>query len=211
MEEEVRVKSGEGVGRSKAPRKNTAMHFRMSPTGWCHTYCLALMVGALQVVTEIRACLMLHPQARGQPCCPSQQAPPTLGPCSRLLPSAFQLLASSSLLKDQPSWVGRWALDYSGLPPPPGEHLKSIDAPVFHRTRRCWLCMGVRSLALNLALSLVTSFPPHLTWEETEAQRGVVISPKARHLLSGTVGARTQICPVPKPAFAPLHRLCSAS
>lgn len=126
-----------------------------------------------------------------------------------LPPSAFRLLPlSSSLLKDQPSWVGRWALDYSGLPPPPGEHLKSIDAPVFHRTRRCWLCMGVRSLALNLALSLVTSFPPHLTWEETEAQRGVVISPKVRHLLSGTVRARTQICPVSKPAFTPLCRLC---
>lgn len=91
MEEEVRVKSGEGVGRSKAPRKNTAMHFRMSPTGWCHTYCLALTIGALQVVTEIQACLTLHPQARGQPCCPSHQAPPTLGPCSHLPPSAFSI------------------------------------------------------------------------------------------------------------------------
>lgn len=98
MEEEVRVKSGEGVGRSKAPRKNTAMHFRMSPTGWCHTYCLALTIGALQVVTEIRACLMLHPQARGQPCCPSHQAPPTQGPCSRLPPSAFRLPPSSAFL-----------------------------------------------------------------------------------------------------------------
>lgn len=140
------------------------------------------------------------PSGSGPALLPQPPSPTHSG--ALLPPSTFSL---------QHSWVGRWALDYSGLPPPPGEHLKSIDAPVFHRTRRCWLCMGVRSLALNLALSLVTSFPPHLTWEETEAQRGVVISPKVRHLLSGTVGARTQICPVPKPAFTPLHRLCSAS
>lgn len=137
------------------------------------------------------------PSGSGPALLPQPPSPAHSG--ALLPPSTFSL---------QHSWVGRWALDYSGLPPPPGEHLKSIDAPVFHRTRRCWLCMGVRSLALNLALSLVTSFPPHLTWEETEAQRGVVISPKVRHLLSGTVRARTQICPVSKPAFTPLCRLC---
>lgn len=82
-------------------------------SGWQHTHCLTLNRGPAGVFQESISSSrsitspMLRPGAR-----------PLLQPASpQALASSSLFLASSSLLKDQPSQIGRQAFGYSSLPP----------------------------------------------------------------------------------------------